>query len=108
MNRIADKLSSGDSPLSVNNNNKPGPGVETFHREYISSVVSEAMAEWCEGVDSRLWSFHYGLLRQLQSHQEETKSLLAEMTGLAEMRTEVQRLRQENSELRKFFGTNPS
>lgn len=40
VNRIADKLSSGDSPLTVNNNNKPGPGAETFHREYISSVVS--------------------------------------------------------------------
>ena len=38
VNRIADKLSSGDSPLTVNNNNKPG--AETFHREYISSVVS--------------------------------------------------------------------
>ena len=70
--------------------------------------VSEAMSEWCEGVDSRLWSFHYGLLRQLQTHQEETKTLLSEMTGLAEMRTEVQRLRQENRELRKFFGSNPS
>ena len=73
-----------------------------------SPQVSEAMSEWCEGVDSRLWSFHYGLLRQLQTHQEETKSLLAEMTGLTEMRAEVQRLRQENSELRKFFGRNPS
>ena len=46
VNRIADKLSSGDSPLTVNNNNnKEGVG-ETFHREYISSVVSVNLIRW--------------------------------------------------------------
>ena len=40
--RIADKLSSSASPLH-HNNNKPGPDTaETFHREYISGVVSRA------------------------------------------------------------------
>ena len=47
VNRIADKLSSGDSPLTVNNNNNNKPGVgETFHREYISSVVSVNLIRW--------------------------------------------------------------
>ena len=46
VNRIADKLSSGDSPLTVNNNNnKEGVG-EIFHREYISSVVSVNLIRW--------------------------------------------------------------
>ena len=46
VNRIADKLSSGDSTLTVNNNNnKEGVG-ETFHREYISSVVSVNLIRW--------------------------------------------------------------
>ena len=70
--------------------------------------VSEAMQEWCEGVDQRLWSFHYGLLRQLQAHQEETRGILVEMTGLAEMRQQLETLKKENSELKKFFGANPS
>ena len=42
VSRIADKLSSSASPLH-HNNNKPGPDTaETFHREYISGVVSRA------------------------------------------------------------------
>ena len=65
------------------------------------------MQEWCDEVDQRLWSFHYSLLRQLQSHQEETRTMLAEMSGLTGLRQELDRVKQENSELRKFFGTNP-
>ena len=39
--------------------------------------------------------------------QEETKSLLAEMSGLDRLREDRERLQEENRELRKFFGTNP-
>ena len=85
-----------------------GEPTEVFQRDFIRGVVSEAMQEWCEGVDQRLWSFHYGLLRQLQAHQEETRGILVEMTGLAEMRQQLETLKKENSELKKFFGANPS
>ena len=76
----------------------------TFQRDYIRGVVSEAMDEWCSGVERRLWGLQYSLLRQLQQHQEETKAMLAESSGLGEMREELSRLRRENMELRKFFG----
>ena len=39
--------------------------------------------------------------------QEETLTMLSEMTGLTRLRQENDRLLRENSELRKFFGTNP-
>ena len=39
--------------------------------------------------------------------QEETKSLLAEMSGLDRLKEDRERLQEENRELRKFFGTNP-
>ena len=64
------------------------------------------MQEWCDGVDKRLWGFHYSLLRQLQTHQEETKLILTELTGMSTLREEIDRLKQENNELKKFFGTN--
>ena len=37
----------------------------SFQRDYISGVVSEAMEEWCSGVECRLWGLQYSLLRQL-------------------------------------------
>merc|ERR1719427_1360379 len=86
----------------------PDSGVATFQRDYISGVVSEAMEEWCSGVERRLWGLQYSLLRQLQQHQEETKVMLAESAGMGQMREELARLRTENEELRKFFGTDPA
>ena len=73
---------------------------------FVSFQVNEAMQEWCYGVDKRLWGFHYNLLRQLQTHQEETKMILTELTGMATLKEEIDRLKQENNELKKFFGTN--
>eukprot|EP00092_Neocalanus_flemingeri_P037039 GFUD01040322.1.p1 GENE.GFUD01040322.1~~GFUD01040322.1.p1 ORF type:complete len:733 (-),score=287.32 GFUD01040322.1:364-2508(-) len=95
--RIADRLTTS-----------PDSGVATFQRDYISGVVSEAMEEWCSGVERRLWGLQYSLLRQLQQHQDETKVLLAESAGMGEMREELTRLRRENEELRKFFGNDPA
>ena len=31
--------------------------------------VSEAMEDWCGGVERRLWELHFGLIRQMQHHQ---------------------------------------
>jgi len=107
VDRISDKLTCDSSPLMTGNKDQNMNNAEAFQREYISSVVSEAMQEWCDGVDKRLWSFHYSLLRQLQTHQEETRSMLSDMSGMSSVREELERLRHENSELRKFFGTNP-
>eukprot|EP00090_Calanus_glacialis_P004813 TRINITY_DN13607_c0_g1_i1.p1 TRINITY_DN13607_c0_g1~~TRINITY_DN13607_c0_g1_i1.p1 ORF type:complete len:275 (-),score=121.39 TRINITY_DN13607_c0_g1_i1:179-1003(-) len=88
--RIADRLTT-----------TPDSGVATFQRDYISGVVSEAMEEWCSGVERRLWGLQYSLLRQLQQHQEETKAMIAESSGMGKMREDLSR---ENMELRKFFG----
>ena len=46
-----------------------GPATEVFQREYVSGVVSEAMQEWCDGVEKRLWGLQYSLTRQMQQHQ---------------------------------------
>merc|ERR1711874_371617 len=62
------------------------PSVSTFQKSYIQSVVSEAMEEWCGGVERRLWGLQYSLLRQLQSHQEETRILLQEVAGMNEVK----------------------
>ena len=58
-------------------------------------------------MEQRLWGLQYSLVRQMQHHQEETLSMLGEMTGLTRLRQENERLQQENRELRKFFGSNP-
>jgi len=85
----------------------PDSGVATFQRDYVGAVVSEAMEEWCSGVERRLWGLQYSLLRQLQQHQEETKMMMAEFSGVGEMKEELYRLRRENEELKKFFGAAP-
>ena len=36
-----------------------------------SNVVSDAMEEWCTGLERRLWAMQYSLLRQLDQHQVE-------------------------------------
>jgi len=87
--------------------NTPDSGVATYQRDYISGVVSEAMEEWCSGVERRLWGLQYSLLRQLQSHQEETRNMMAEFSGVEQMKEELRSLRRENEELRKFFGSAP-
>ena len=99
--KITDRLSNTDMTRG------PGLDPEVFQKEFISGVVSEAMQEWCDGVEQRLWGLQYSLVRQMQHHQEETLSMLGEMTGLTRLRQENERLQQENRELRKFFGSNP-
>ena len=79
-------------------------GVASFQKNYIRSVVSEAMEDWCIGVERRLWGLQYSLLRQMQQNQEETKALMMEFSGLGELQHELLKLRNENSELKKFFG----
>ena len=37
----------------------------------FSNVVSDAMEEWCVGLERRLWAMQYSLLRQLDQHQVE-------------------------------------
>merc|ERR1719312_652880 len=86
VDKISEKLSCESSPLMTGNKDQNMNNAEAFQREYISSVVSEAMQEWCDGVDKRLWSFHYSLLRQLQTHQEETRSMLSDMSGMSSVR----------------------
>ena len=56
-------------------NNSPNLGegsrepTEVFQRDFIRGVVSEAMQEWCDGVEKRMWGLQYSLLRQMQHHQ---------------------------------------
>ena len=78
-------------------------GPSSFQKDFVSTAVSNAMEDWCEGVERRLWGLQYSLLRQLQQHQEATVALVSEFTGLGEMKEELVRLRKENQELRKFF-----
>jgi len=103
----ADHVNIAASRISERLTTTPDSGVATFQKDYISGVVSEAMEEWCSGVERRLWGLQYSLLRQLQQHQEETKAMLAESSGMGEMREELSRLRRENMELRKFFSAEP-
>jgi hypothetical protein len=83
------------------------PSVASFQKNYIQSVVSEAMEEWCGGVEKRLWGLQYSLLRQLQIHQEETRLLLQEASGLNGVKEELNRLKKENQQLKQFFGRCP-
>lgn len=83
------------------------PSVAAFQKSYIQSVVSEAMEEWCGGVEKRLWGLQYSLLRQLQNHQEETRLLLQEASGMNGVKEELNRLKQENKQLKQFFGRCP-
>jgi len=95
-NKVAEALVGTDSGL--------GEEAANFQRGYISNVVSDAMEEWCTGLERRLWAMQYSLLRQLDQHQAETRQLVAQTGGLDDLRTEVERLRLENAELKKCFG----
>ena len=55
-----------------------GEPTEVFQRDFIRGVVSEAMQEWCDGVEQRMWGLQYSLLRQMQHHQVSLFSLLPE------------------------------
>ena len=71
-----------------------------------SGVVSDAMEDWCSGLERRLWGMQYSILRQLDSHQvlhtshhftisppplhqAETRELVGQTGGLEELRLEV-------------------
>jgi len=95
-NKVAEALVGTDSGL--------GEDAANFQRGYISNVVSDAMEEWTTGLERRLWAMQYSLLRQLDQHQAETRQLVAQTGGLDDLRSEVERLRLENAELRKCFG----
>ena len=75
-NKVAEALVGTDSGL--------GEEAANFQRGYIrqgqtelldsdliipSNVVSDAMEEWCTGLERRLWAMQYSLLRQLDQHQ---------------------------------------
>ena len=61
---ITEKLS--NSPNLSGGSVEP---TEVFQRDFIRGVVSEAMQEWCDGVEKRMWGLQYSLLRQMQHHQ---------------------------------------
>ena len=61
---ITEKLN--NSPSLAEGSREP---TEVFQRDFIRGVVSEAMQEWCDGVEKRMWGLQYSLLRQMQHHQ---------------------------------------
>ena len=73
-------VSSELNPDSVSSISKPRPrgsvtnprvssGADGFNRRYLEEVVSEAMEDWCGGVEQRILNMHYSLIRILQQHQ---------------------------------------
>ena len=64
MEIITEKLT--NSPNLGEGSREP---TEVFQRDFVRGVVSEAMQEWCDGVEKRMWGLQYSLLRQMQHHQ---------------------------------------
>lgn len=80
-----------------------GGQVDEFNRRYVEEVVTEAMEEWCTGVENRIINMHYSMIRIMQQHQEETKMYIEELHGMDALRRENERLKLENHNLRQFF-----
>ena len=74
MEIITEKLS--NSPNLGGGSVEP---TEVFQRDFIRGVVSEAMQEWCDGVEKRMWGLQYSLLRQMQHHQVNLSSKLVKL-----------------------------
>ena len=65
------------------------------------------MEDWSIEVERRLWEMKYTFIRQLQRDQEEIRMILVEAGERAKVEKELDMVRLENEELRKFFGKVP-
>ena len=61
---ITEKLT--NSPSMGEGSREP---TDVFQRDFVKGVVSEAMQEWCDSIEKRMWGLQYSLLRQMQHHQ---------------------------------------
>jgi len=80
-----------------------GGQADGFNRRYVEEVVTEAMEEWCSGVEDKIINMHYSLIRIMHQCQDETKSYIEELHGMEELKRENERLRLENQQLKQFF-----
>ena len=76
----------------------------TIHNHSIRKVVVNVMEEWKSGLERRLWEMQYAFIRQLQRDQEEIRMILDEAGERVKVKKELETVRAENKELRKFFG----
>ena len=70
MEIITEKLT--NSPSMGEGSREP---TDVFQRDFVKGVVSEAMQEWCDSIEKRMWGLQYSLLRQMQHHQVVSVSL---------------------------------
>lgn len=80
-----------------------GGQADEFNRRYVEEVVTEAMEEWCSGVENKIINMHYSMIRIMQQYQDETKSYIEELHGMEALKRENERLRLENQQLKQFF-----
>jgi len=77
--------------------------VEGFNRRYVEEIVSSAMEEWCTGVEERIVTMHYSIIRIMQQHQEETRKYIEEIHKMEEIKKENEKLVLENEQLKRPF-----
>ena len=70
MEIITEKLT--NSPSMGEGSREP---TDVFQRDFVKGVVSEAMQEWCDSIEKRMWGLQYSLLRQMQHQQVVSVSL---------------------------------
>ncbi len=80
-----------------------GNNLSTFQRQYLSSCVEDAMEEHCHEMRMFMYKVEYDMVRGFQLQREELQHLLREYAVNEGLVAEVQRLRRENQELRKYF-----
>ena len=83
------------------------PDITSLPYHNVSRVVGEIMEEWYTGVERRLWEMQYSFIRQLQRDQDEIKQMMNEADDSDKLQEELEMVRAENKELRKFFGKVP-
>ncbi|PIA18756.1 hypothetical protein COEREDRAFT_79742 [Coemansia reversa NRRL 1564] len=91
-------------------NSKQAP-IETSLRSISSSVlqnaISDALAPVCDQIRGEIRNLHLDILRQGFVYQEQVKALRQECGEARALRQEIENLRQENEQLRRyvpFFG----
>jgi hypothetical protein len=77
--------------------------ITSFQQEYLKNCVEESMDDFCSDMRKQMWHLHYDMVRSFQLQQEGMGEMLKMYAVNDDLASEVERLRKENEELRKYF-----
>ncbi|KAF9586077.1 Protein nedd1 [Lunasporangiospora selenospora] len=77
-----------------------GSTMSSFSTKLLENVVEGCLMDFREGIRNDIQNMHLELLRQFQIQKMEVETLLKKYSDLGELKDEIERLQEENRQLR--------